>query len=102
MTLLISKAQLKTQDFTLFKTSNNNCYSGSFDYNRKFECKKIDCPNFFDKSLASTTKKVKTKEQQIKKGQRKLKIIAYQNKLISLDYKVKVNGFLDKKTIRAH
>ncbi len=29
-------------------------------------------------------------------------MIAYQKKLISLGYKVDTNGFLDKKTIKAH
>ena len=97
ITALISTSQLKAQNLDLPKNPKvGKCYANSFDYNKKFEWKEIDC------SKVQGIKTARTKDQQIKKEQRRLKLVAYQKELISLDYDVEVNGILDKKTIKAH
>ncbi|WP_338731430.1 hypothetical protein [Mangrovimonas cancribranchiae] len=97
ITFLICSSQLQAQNLVLPKNpETNKCYANSFDYNKKFEWKEVDC------SKVQGKKTFNTKKQLIKKEQRKLKMIAYQKKLINLDYDVDANGILDKKTIKAH
>ncbi|WP_055442294.1 hypothetical protein [Lacinutrix himadriensis] len=97
ITLLITTSQLQAQNLGLPKNPKvGKCYANSFDYNVKFEWKEVDC------SKVQGKKTSRTKEQLIKKEQRKLKMIAYQKKLIRLDYDVEINGLLDRKTIEAH
>lgn len=89
--------QLKAQNIELKTTSKvGKCLAASFDYNKKFEWIEVDC------SKVDSNKKEKTRKQLIKKEQKRLKFVKYQEKLISLGYKIDVNGILDSKTIKAH
>lgn len=97
ITLLITTSLLQAQTLGLPKNPKaGKCYANAFDYTEKFEWKEVDCSKVQGKKTSIT------KERQIKKEQRKLKMIAYQKKLIRLDYDVEVNGILDPKTIKAH
>lgn len=70
------------------------CYMKCFDYEKKLEWKEVNCEDFKNKKL--------TKKDVLAQKQQKLKMEKYQEKLISLGYKVDITGIPDNKTIIAH
>ena len=84
-----------------YKLPNNPevgaCYIRCLDYEKPFKWKKVNCD-----SIKYNKTKVLTKTDSIKIEQNKLKMKAYQKKLISLGYEVNVHGYPDNKTAIAH
>ena len=92
ITFLIFSGQLNAQN-----SKKNKCFVEKFDFNKKYELKEIDCSEIIKFDFSST------KEQEVKSERFRLKMIAYQKKLIGLGYNVDVNGLeADTKTIKAH
>ena len=89
--------QMKAQNGKSVTTVNKKCVAGSFEYDKKFQWKEIDC----SKIEGGKTRK-RTNPQIIKKEQDRIKFLKYQEKLITLGYELEVNGLLDEKTITAH
>lgn len=71
------------------------CYVKCLEYDKPTFFKEVDCD-----SLKITIQL--TEKALIKKERYKLKLIAYQKKLLSLDYDVIISGCLDDKTEIAH
>lgn len=86
--------QIKAQKTHIAATK---CVSISMDYDKKLEYVEFDCAK-----MQKNTNKSLTTEQLIASEQRKLKLIAYQEKLKSIGYDVTINGIIDQKTITAH
>lgn len=69
------------------------CYKRNLDFDKKFECKAIDCD-----SLKKTNNNI-TNEQLMRF---KDSLTNYQKKLKELGYDIEVNGIPDQKTTYAH
>lgn len=69
-----------------------------FDYDKELEWIEKD----YDITDGKSASKQKTKKELIEAEQKRLKMKAYQEKLIALGYDVNVTGYLNEKTIEAH
>jgi predicted HTH domain antitoxin len=88
---------VEAQDYNLPPNPEpGKCYKRCFDYDKKFEWKEVDC------SKEKERRNKKTKKQLIKEEQLKIKMIKYQEKLVSFGYKLEITGIPDNKTIIAH
>lgn len=97
ISLLTFIVQIKAQNILSVEQVSNKCLIGSLDYDKPFEWEEVDCSK-----LENSKKSIRTQEQIIKKEQDRIKLIKYQEKLITLGYNLEVNGILDEKTIKAH
>ncbi len=68
-----------------------------FEFDSKYEKKKIDCEKFDEMHDG-----IITKEDSIINRQYKIKLAKYQEKLVELGYEFEANGKLSKAFIKAH
>lgn len=73
---------------------SGKCFIKCLDYDELFEYKVVSCD-----SIDTALNTPKTKEQENCKNE---KLLSYQEKLLSLGYKIKVTGVLDDSTLKAH